>query len=60
MPKNSGAESAPPSCTSLSDESDEAKSPLGQLLAEPRKPLSTVKEIGELPVLRLFTHHLEF
>ena len=64
MPISSVPESAPTSSTSSSDEDDEAKLPLDQLLAEPRKPkadppVSTVKEIGELPVMRLFNHHLK-
>ena len=63
-PISSDPESAPTSSTSLSDEDDEGKAALDQLLAEPRKPkadapFSTVKEIGELPVLRLSSHHLK-
>ena len=64
MPISSDPESAPTSSTSSSDEEDEGKPALDQLLAERRKPkadppLSTVKEIGELPVLHLFSHHLK-
>ena len=47
---------------SSSDDQQE-KAPLEQLLAAPKKPkvdppLAVVKEIEELPVLRLFAHHL--
>ncbi|CAB3984910.1 Neurofilament medium polypeptide [Paramuricea clavata] len=40
------------------------ESPLGALLAQPRRPkadpnLATIKEIESLPILRLFLHHLK-
>jgi hypothetical protein len=45
-------------------ESEVDESPLGLLLAEPRRPkdnpdLPTMREIESLPVLRLFKHHLK-
>ena len=46
-----------------SSDDQQEKAPLEQLLAAPKKPkadppLAVVKEIEELPVLRLFAHHL--
>ena len=63
-PNISDVESVANSSTSLSDDDLEGKPVLDQLLAEPRKlkadpPLMLVKEIGELPVLQLFSHYLK-
>ena len=66
-PNNSDVESVGKSSTSSTSSSDDdldGKPVLDQLLAEPRKPkadpsLATAKEIGELPVMQLFNHHLK-
>ena len=60
---SSSSDEGPSSEGSSSDEDQQKKAPLDQLLASPKKPkadpsLAVVKEIVELPVLRLFAHHL--
>ena len=61
---STSSSSEEPSTTEGSTSGDEEqKPPLEQLLAAPKKPkadppLAVVKDIEELPVLRLFAHHL--